>query len=381
MKYTMYPGTNKNVSVVGFGGLRFDLEKSNEENAELVLYAYEQGINYFDTAPGYCNDRSEDIFGIAFRKLQAMGKTDFYVSTKGKPMVFDTAQKAIDVVKRSIERLGVEKIDFYNVWGLKNFMQYDACLKEGGQYEGLLECQKLGLIDHIVFSSHQPGDEVHRVFDEGKFQGVTMGINILNFPYRWSGIQYAYEKGYGVVAMNPLSGGTIPTHEKELQFLCNENETVIEAALRFNIHAPEITVSLIGFHSNQEIDDACEIADEDRVITKDDRDNLAKRFTLLAEDMCTGCGYCRVCPKEINIPAYMLMYNEKQVFGKTDEEMQEAVYGLEYWNYTSNTIGHAKDCTGCKACEVQCTQSLPIVNRLKEIAHWEASREDTYKKL
>ena len=40
MKYTEYGKTGKKVSVVGFGGLRFDLSKSNEENAELVKYAY-----------------------------------------------------------------------------------------------------------------------------------------------------------------------------------------------------------------------------------------------------------------------------------------------------------------------------------------------------
>ena len=172
MKYVKYPGTDKVVSSVGFGGLRFDKSKTNEENAKLIIYAYEKGINYFDTAPGYVDDRSEDIIGTAIRELHAQGKNDFYVSTKGKPMVYDTKEKAIEAVKRSIKRLGVEKIDFYNVWGLKNLVQYDACMSDGGQYEGLLECQSQGLIDHIVFSSHQPGDEVKRVLDEGKFQGV-----------------------------------------------------------------------------------------------------------------------------------------------------------------------------------------------------------------
>lgn len=381
MRYVIYPGTDKKVSVVGFGGLRFDLSKSNEENAKLLIYAYEKGINYFDTAPGYCDDRSEDIFGIAIRKLYAMGKNDFYVSTKGKPMVFDSKEKSIAAVKRSIERLGVSKIDFYNVWGLKNFTQYNACLKEDGQYEGLLECQKLGLIDHIVFSSHQSGDEVFKVLDEQKFQGVTMGINILNFPYRWSGIDYAYKSGYGVVAMNPLSGGTIPTHEKELSFLSSDGETPTQAALRFNINCPEITVSLIGFNNIREIDEACDIADENKVFTQKDRDDLVTKFSVTSESMCTGCGYCRVCPKGINVPGYMLMYNEKQVFGKSDEQMQDIVYGLEYWNYNANTDGRAKDCIGCKACETQCTQSLPIINRLEEMAKWEASREDSYQTL
>ena len=42
MRYVEYGKTGKQVSVVGFGGLRFDLEKSDEENAKLVKYAYEK---------------------------------------------------------------------------------------------------------------------------------------------------------------------------------------------------------------------------------------------------------------------------------------------------------------------------------------------------
>lgn len=62
-----------------------------------------------------------------------------------------------------------------------------------------------------------------------------MGINLLNFPYRWDGASFAFNNGYGVVAMNPLSGGTIPEHEEELSFLAAPGESVTQAALRFNI--------------------------------------------------------------------------------------------------------------------------------------------------
>ena len=75
MIYSEYGQTGKKVSAVGFGGMRFDESKSNEENAELLIYAYEKGINYFDTAPGYSSDRSEDIYGIGLSKL----KGTFYV--------------------------------------------------------------------------------------------------------------------------------------------------------------------------------------------------------------------------------------------------------------------------------------------------------------
>jgi predicted aldo/keto reductase-like oxidoreductase len=371
MKYVKYGNTNKDVSVVGFGGLRFDLDKSNEENAKLIKYAYDKGINYFDTAPGYCNGRSEDIFGVAFREMLKEGKSDFYVSTKGRPTVYDTAQKAISGVKESLERLGVPKIHFYHVWCIRKMDHYELAMKKGGQYEGLLQCKEEGLIDHIVFSSHQSGDEVIKVLNENKFEGVTMGINLLNFPYRWNGVKYAYENGYGVVAMNPLSGGSIPAHEKELSFLSESGETATEVALRFNISAKPITVTLIGFNNYKEIDEACKIANESKSFTEDDIENLKNKLGKNMNEICTGCGYCKICPEGINIPGYMLFYNEKQMFKKSDEEMISEVYGLEYWNYTMNAKKFSKDCIKCGKCQRECTQHLPIVDRLKEISVWE----------
>lgn len=371
MKYTSFGKTGKNVSVVGFGGLRFDLSKSNEENAKLVTYAYDKGINYFDTAPGYCDGRSEEIFGTAFAELKKQGKDKFYVSTKGRPTVFDTAEKAIEGVKKSIEKMDVAKIDFYHIWCIRKMDHYKLAMREGGMYEGLLKCKAEGLIDHICFSSHQPGDEVISILEQNKFDGVTMGINILNFSYRWNGVKYAHENGYGVVAMNPLSGGSIPDHEKELSFIAAPGETAVEAALRFNISSPEITISLIGFADTKDIDMACSIADEGKVFTEKDIATVKAKLGENMNAICTGCGYCRVCPKEINIPGYMLFYNEKQMFNKTDEEMIDLVYGLEYWNYAANSNNTAADCIKCGKCQGECTQHLPIIERLREIDGWE----------
>lgn len=371
MRYTEYGKTGKKVSVVGFGGLRFDLEKSNEDHAELIKYAYEKGINYFDTAPGYCDDRSEDIYGIAFRDMIKEGKTDFYVSTKGMPETYDTAEKAIEAVKKSIERLGVKKINFYHVWCVRKMEHYELAMKKGGQYEGLLKCKEEGLIDHIVFSSHQEGNEVIKVLDENKFEGVTLGINILNFPYRIKGAQHAVDNGYGVVAMNPLNGGTIPAHNKELSFLAKDGETATEAALRFNIGIPQINISLVGFSKKQDIDDACRIADENIDYSQQDIDEIESKIGENMNAICSGCGYCRVCPKEINTAAYMLFYNEKQMFKKNDEDMTNLLLGTRYGNYTTGSKVKVSECVSCGKCEKECTQHLPIIDRLKEISKWE----------
>ena len=69
MIYKPYGTTGLTVSAVGFGGMRFDTSRPAGENADLVRYAVDKGITWLDTAPGYCDDHSEDIFGLAVEQL------------------------------------------------------------------------------------------------------------------------------------------------------------------------------------------------------------------------------------------------------------------------------------------------------------------------
>lgn len=366
MIYKKYGKTGKKVSAVGFGGMRFDESKSIAENANLVRYANKKGINYFDTAPGYCSDTSEIIFGEAFKDMPGQ----FYVSTKGMPTKFDTAEKAIDAVKKSIKRLGVKKIDFYHIWCIRKMDHYELAMKPGGQYDGLLQCQKEGLIDHIVLSSHQTGNEVKHILEEGKIDGILLGVNILNFPYRWEGVETASDMGFGVVAMNPLGGGSIPTHEKELDFLTEGGETATEAALRFVISCPQISIALNGFTTKEHIDTACSIADEAQPFTEARISEIREKVGASMNEACTGCGYCDMCPQGISIPSFMQVYNEKNVFHKKDEEMKNMMNDVYEWGILAGKKGTAEDCTACGLCEAECTQHLPIINRLKEFADW-----------
>ncbi|HEY3377408.1 MAG TPA: aldo/keto reductase [Armatimonadota bacterium] len=367
MIYKPYGKTGKQVSAVGFGGMRFDTTKSLEENAELLRYACSLGINYFDTAPGYCEDKSELIFGEAFKNMPG----PYYVSTKGMPVNFDTADKAREAVHRSLERLGVPKINFYHVWCIRKMEHYDLAMQPGGQYDGLLQCQQEGLIDHIVFSSHQPGAEIKQILDEGKMDGVLLGMNILNFPYRWDGVQAAYESGYGVVAMNPLSGGMIPQNEDKLAFLARPGETPTEAALRFIISCPQISVALNGFTTREQIATACRIADHSAPFTAEDLAELRQHLSANLDAVCTGCGYCHNCPQQIPVPSYMQFYNQKQMFATPDEEMPNHLKGAQDWGILVGRKAEAGACIACGNCEDACTQHLNIVERLREIAAWE----------
>lgn len=375
MRYSEYGKTGKQVSCVGFGGMRFDTTKPKEKNAELLHYALSKGINYFDTAPDYCEDQSEDIFGIALKDMTG----EFYVSTKGMPTVFDTAQKAKDQVRKSLDRLGVDRINFYHVWCLRKMEHYEIAMRPGGQYEGLLELKEEGLIEHIVCSSHQTGSEITTIIDDGKVEGILLGVNILNFPYRWDGVVTASRAGCGVVAMNPLGGGAIPKHEEELAFLASKGETPTEAALRFVIACPEITIALVGFNNPAEINMACRIADAASPFTQEDLERIRKHISENMDSACTGCNYCEGCPSNLPVASYMQVYNEKQVFGKDDEAMIKDLKFQFEWGLLVGAQAHAIECTECAECEEACTQHLPIMERLRDLAAWEEEMEQREK--
>ncbi|MBN1766189.1 MAG: aldo/keto reductase [Sedimentisphaerales bacterium] len=371
MIYKTFGQTGKQVSAVGFGGMRFDMSQPPKKNAELLLYAREKGINYFDTAPKYCNDKSEDIFGIALKQMKSV-RDEIYVSTKGSPSDMPTADKARKAVEKSLKRMKVDKLDFYFVWCIRKLEHFELAIRKGGQYEGLLKCKEEGLIDHIVVSTHLRGSEIVQMLDKNYFEGVLMGVNILNFPYRWDGVQKAHESGLGVLAMNPLAGGVIPQHEDKLGFLAGEHETPTEAALRFCIGCPEITVTLVGFSRREHIDTACRIADNCRPLDAADIHRIREHVAENMDSLCTGCGYCLAsCAQNIPVASYMQFYNEKLLTDKSEAQTIESLKIHLDWGVLVDRAAESADCIECGQCEEACTQHLNIMERLRELAGWE----------
>ncbi len=373
MFYNEYGKTGAKVSAAGFGGMRFDIKKrSVEENAELVKYAFDKGINYFDTAPGYCDDKSEDIFGTAIKQMKDR-RNDFYISTKGFPEKFDTADKARGAVENSLKRLNVEKIDFYHVWCVRKIEHYELALKKGGQYDGLVRCRDEGLIDNIVISTHLDSAGVRGIAEEGRFEGILLGVNPLNFLYRWEGVKAAYERGLGVVAMNPLGGGLIPEFADDLGFLADGNETPVEAALRFCIGMPEITVTLVGFAEKSHIDTACRIAENCPKMGEEDLLRIKRNVSENMDRFCTSCGYCKgLCPKDVPIAEYMQFYNNK-ILGKQDKFLRDHIKFEHDCGPLANYSAKAGDCIQCGRCEQACTQHLDIIKRLEELEKVESA--------
>ncbi len=356
MWYKPYGTTGKEVSVISFGGMRFPNPQDIDASAELMLYAYNRGVNYFDTAPNYCQDKSEDITG---RAIKQMKPGTFFVSTK---CADSSGDKVTASIEKSLTRLGVPKIHFFHIWCVVTLDAWRERQAKGA-VKAALKAKERGLVEHVVVSSHLPGNELAQMLDESPFEGVTLGYCAINFPYRQQAVDAAGAKRLGVVTMNPLGGGLIPQNADKFDFLRGpQDDSVVEAALRFNISQPAITSALVGFSSTRQIDEAVAAVDEfqpyDRGHIQQVRDKIMGSYSSL----CTGCGYCLPCPKGIEVPKMMDAYNLKLLDGDKDQAISDRLK----WHWGKQPQD-AQACTLCGACESKCTQRLPIRERMQHI--------------
>lgn len=112
MKYKKFGRTGKQVSVLGLGGMRFD-PKAEALALEAILTAVELGISYIDTAPGYCEDKSEEFTGKALASLLPGKRKNVFISTKSSIHSDPDADAVRKRIENQLKRLNKEKIEFF----------------------------------------------------------------------------------------------------------------------------------------------------------------------------------------------------------------------------------------------------------------------------
>ena len=269
-----------------------------EGSAAVVKAAYDAGITYFHTAPGY--GKSEALFGAAFKEMtKTREERPFLVSTK----TFGSEPAAIRRdLETSLERMGLDHVDFLHMWCVMSPDAYAARTQKGA----LKEFERLkdeGLVRHVCVLSHMTGTQIGDMLRDYPFEGVLLGYSVMNFAYREAGIKAAAELGLGVVVMNPLGGGIVAQHPERFEFVkTREDATVVESALHFLLNDPRITVSLVGFSSVDQVRQAVHAVETFRPIPEAALLKIRGSLKQGFNELCTGCRYCDSCPQGIPVP-------------------------------------------------------------------------------
>ncbi|HNZ47335.1 MAG TPA: aldo/keto reductase [Candidatus Hydrogenedentes bacterium] len=358
MQYKEFGRTGHLVSRIGFGGMRLESPEDIDGMAEVVLHAFEQGINYFDTAPDYLDFQSELIFGRAIGEIKKQGKP-FFISTKTMAADPDAVRRQCEA---SLERLGIDTIDFYHIWCLVKPEDLPA-RKKKGVLKIFQQLKEEGLIRHICVSTHLEHGRVAAMLEEGEdlFDSMLIGLNVQNSHLRLEGVRAAAAKNMAVVTMNTLGGGVLTDHSDRFQAVLRPGDrSILDAAIRFNLSIPEVTVALVGFRNKKDIDQVIDTVNRLQTLSQDEIHEISTAMASAYKDMCTQCGYCSDCPEGIPVVRLMESYNYGMLKG-----MDAARRHMQYhWN-SPDIKALLADCTQCRLCEEQCTQHLPILERFE----------------
>jgi len=358
MLYRPYGKTGKDCSILGFGGMRFQTIDDRDACVAMMVEAARGGVNYFDTAPAYFGVKSEQVFGAGFRELRRLG-LPYYCATK-------TTQSTESGIRNEIEaqlrRLGLEAIDFYHIWCILTPEAWQA-RKRDGVLATFRKLRDEGLIRHVCVSSHLIGDEIQELLDEEGFEGVLFGYSAYNVPAREKAFAAVRRRSLGCVVMNPLGGGVIPQNPELFGFIKKqEGQDLVEAALHFLWSHPEITTTLVGFSESREIQQALRAVEAFPGVDEAHVARVRAAIDGAFAELCTGCQYCDDCPEGVPVPQLMDAYNHLKLYGT-----KEAALDRLKWHWSTPAAAASK-CSECGQCEQACTQHLPIIDRLKQVA-------------
>ncbi len=383
MLYRKMPKNGDELSILGFGCMRLPVAEGKVDEARAVSqirHAIDNGVNYLDTAWPYHAGESETVLGKA---LQGCYRDRVKVATKLPSWMITSREDMDRYLAAQLKKLDTDHIDYYLLHALNGTL-WDT-LEPLGVIDFLEQAMKDGRIVNAGFSFHGLGEDFIRIVDAYPWTFCQIQYNYLDEDYQagTKGLEYAAEKGLGVIVMEPLRGGNLAvgTPPPAIRTVWDEAEvrrTPAEWALRWIWNRPEVTVILSGMNDEAQIQENLSIAGtaQANVLTEKELDLVARASRTYAGLMkvgCTGCGYCMPCPNEVMIPICFEEYNKMHLFGPVEEVKFRYAFRMS-GQLVDGRPGYASQCVQCGECLDKCPQQIPIPDVLARVA---AEMEDS----
>ena len=372
MIYKEFKG--KKLSALGMGCMRlptYGEDKTIDEakTAEMFDYAIKNGINYFDTAWGYHDGKSELVVG---KLLEKYPRESFYLASKFPGYSKETWGRAKEIFEKQLEKCRVDHFDFYLIHNVSEG-NIDAYLDEKyGDVMYFVKMREEGKIGHLGFSTHANLENMRRFLDKyGKYmEFCQIQLNWLDWRLQKAEAKVAMMKEYGdipVWVMEPVRGGKLATldeaYAKQLQ-AHREDESIPAWAFRFIQSIPEVCVTLSGMSDFEQVKANIKTFSEEKPLSSDEwntlmsiADSMVGRKTL----NCTACRYCTTyCPQGLDIPRIIEHYNEHTVSGRSEVSPRMIA------SYAEDKLPTA--CIGCRSCEEVCPQNIEISEMMSDFA-------------
>ncbi len=360
------------LSALGLGAMRLpvlegkDAQIDEPAAQEMVDYAMEHGVNYYDTAWGYHSGQSELAMGRALAKYP---RESFYLATKFPGYDLNNMGKVEEIFEEQLKKCQVDYFDFYLFHNVCE-MNIDAYLDPQYGIDAYLAAQKAnGRIKHLGFSAHGSVPVMRRFLEAygDHIEFCQLQINYLDWTFQDAKAKVELLKEYNIPVwvMEPLRGGRLAklgkSHTRRLNAL-RPDEATPAWAFRFLQTIPEVTMILSGMSNMTQLQDNVHTFETEKPLTEDELSELME----IADEIlgkkalpCTACRYCTThCPQGLDIPELIKLYNEHNFTeGGFIAPMALSAYPEEK---------KPSACVGCRSCEAVCPQQIKISEVMKD---------------
>ena len=394
MTYRIQNGSGEKISLLGFGMMR--LPDNQDEVNELVDYAIEHGVNYFDTAPMYMGGRSEVLTGNA---LARHPREKYFVATKmsnqnRRLWSFDESKR---MYEQSFERLQVDYIDYYLLHSIGGGMDsLKGRFLDNGILDFLLKEREAGRIKHLGFSYHGDVRDFDWLLDrqeEYHWDFVQIQMNFLDWRHAslnkgWkkdADAEYLYDKceklDVQCVIMEPLRGGAFGRMAQELADqlkAVHPDDSTARWAFRWVGSYPNVLTTLSGMNVMEHLKDNVKTFSPLVPCTEKENALLAEIANQMAgfpTIPCTTCAYCMPCPYGVDIPSNFAYYNQAvndHVLPLPDKQAadyaeRKQLFADGYKQALPDNDKWASRCQDCELCLSKCPQQIRIPNQMARI--------------
>ena len=354
----------------GFGCMRLPMngdEVDYPHFSKMVDTFLEEGFNYFDTAHGYLEGKSE----IAIREclVKRYPREKYILTNKLSNDFFKKEEDIRPFFESQLEACGVEYFDYYlmHAQNAEFYEKYKACRA----YEIAQELKAEGKVRHVGLSFHDEASVLDMILTEHpEIEVVQIQFNYVD--YEDAGIQgrLCYEvcrkHHKPIIVMEPVKGGNLINLPDEAKKIFDELQggSYASYAIRYAASFEGIFMVLSGMSNMEQMEDNLSYMKEFQPLSAEEFaaiDKVCEIFRGMKVIPCTACRYCTDgCPKKISIPDLFACVNGEEVYKNWNG-------GWYYMVYTQNA-GKASDCIKCGKCEKACPQHLPIRELLEQVA-------------
>lgn len=360
------------ISALAMGAMRLPVIDGNDSNIdekqtfEMAAYAFEHGVNYFDTAWGYHNGNSELVMG---RVLKQFPRDKFYLATKFPGYDLSNMGKVKEIFERQLEKCQVDYFDFYLIHNVCE-MNIDEYLNPShGIYDYLLEQKKRGRIKHLGFSDHGGLDVMKRFLDAyGKgMEFCQIQLNYMDWDFQKAKDKLSLLDQWNipVLVMEPLRGGQLVKLPEEAVRKLKElrpEETAPGWAFRFLQSFPQVVTTLSGMSTLEQVKANIGTFETNAPVNKAEFALLTEIAASIVKNIavpCTACRYCiKQCPKDLDIPMLLELYNEHSVTG--------GGFIAPMALMAMDRDKQPDSCIQCGSCEEVCPQKIKIPDALAD---------------